>query len=263
MPYRIDVPFPPDAAFDRLVELGALDIDLDPGGITALMPDAVAPEAIATALAVSGLRVTPAVGRDADSVWRLRPRPLRIGRLQFVPADQPALDGGLRLFDSPAFGTGLHPTTALTLGALDAEVGDAPPAAVLDVGTGSGILALAALHLGARRVIALDVDAEAARAAAANLRLNGYTRPAHVVCGGPAAIRGAWPLVLANILAAPLMEMAPTLTQRVAGGGRLLLSGIPEAMAADVERVYRRLGMTRVGVTAQDGWSLVALRASW
>ena len=69
----------------------------------------------------------------------------------------------IRLIDAPAFGTGLHPTTALCLEALEAIVDGEPPESVLDVGTGSGILALAALTLGVRRVLAIDIDADALR----------------------------------------------------------------------------------------------------
>jgi hypothetical protein len=105
-----------DAALDRLVELGTLDIDRSPGGgIAALMPDGVAAEHVARALAVDDLSISPAVGRDAESVWILSPRATRIGRLRIVPAEAGAEPGALRLIDSAAFGTGLHPTTAMCL----------------------------------------------------------------------------------------------------------------------------------------------------
>ena len=149
MPYRIDITRGDDAALDCLVELGALDVERSPGGgIAALMPDGVAPEQVALALGVADLSISPAVGRDAGSVWTLSPRPTRIGRLRIVPADAGPEPGVLRLTDSAAFGTGLHPTTAMCLEAIEEALEPAPPGALLDVGTGSGVLALAALLMG-------------------------------------------------------------------------------------------------------------------
>src|SRR5262245_9890006 len=136
------------------------------------MPDGVAPEHVAHALGVDDFSVSPAVGRDAGSVWTLSPRATRAGRLRIVPADADAEPGVLRLIDSAAFGTGLHPTTAMCLEAIEEALQPSAPSALLDVGTGSGVLALAALLLGVPRALGLDVDAEALRAAAENARLN-------------------------------------------------------------------------------------------
>ena len=148
MPYRVDVRDVGDDALDRLIELGALDVESSPScRMAALMPDSVTPEQVARTLGTHNLSIAPAVGRDAGSVWVLSPRAIRIGSLRIVPAQLGAEPGALRLIDAPAFGTGLHPTTALCLEALDEAVPVAPPESVLDVGTGSGILALAALRL--------------------------------------------------------------------------------------------------------------------
>src|SRR5687767_15388722 len=118
------------------------------------------------------------------------------------------------MIDGPAFGTGLHATTELCLEALEHEVTAWRPARLLDVGTGSGILALAALRTGVPRVVAIDIDGAAIQVAAANARLNGLTSRFDLVHGGPDALSGTWPLILANVLAAPLIEMAPTLARR-------------------------------------------------
>ena len=264
MPYRIDLHTAADEAFDRLVELGALDVEPFEGGFAAIMPDSVVPAAVTAALGVRrrDAVVTPATGRDEGSVWVLRTRPVRAGRVQIVPASA-AADGALRMIDGPAFGTGLHPTTALCLEAVDAEVGTAPPARALDVGTGSGILALAALGLGVPHVVGLDTDPEALRVAAANAQLNGLSSRLALVCGDVNAISGSFPLVLANVLAAPLMEMAPGLTRRVGHGGRLVLSGIPTSVTADVERVYRRQGMALIRSESRSGWAVLLFQSSW
>ena len=265
MPYRIDIPNPPDDALDALVDLGALDVDVDAvaGALAAILPDTVAPEAASRALGGREVRVSRAVGRDDDSVWVLTLRPFRVGSLVFAPADLDAGGGVLRLTDGSAFGTGLHATTVLCLEALDRLLDAEIPSHVLDVGTGSGILALAALHRGVQRVTGLDISDAALRAAARNAQLNGFDRRLRLVRGEPDCLRGAWPLVVANVRAAELMAMAPMLTRRIASKGQLVLSGIPDSVAPEVERSYRRLGMTQTAVTTRGGWSALGFRVSW
>jgi ribosomal protein L11 methyltransferase len=266
VPYRVDLhPVDHDAAVDRLVELGAIDLErVADGAIAALMPDGVAVEEIASAVGLGSLSVSPAVGRDAGSVWVLTPRPVRIGRLLIVPEGAGAAPpGALRLADAEAFGTGLHPTTALCLEAIQDEVQIAGPDALLDVGTGSGVLALAALLMGVPRAVGLDVDDEALRTAVGNARLNGMRTRLHLVRGGPEAVLGTWPLVAANVLAAPLVEMAPAIVRRVGHRGSLVLSGIPASVEQDVDRAYSRLGMRRVRSTPRQGWVALVLRAPW
>ena len=249
MPYRVDLPDAGGDILERLIELGALDAEPSPtGGIVALMPDSIPPERLARALGVRAVSTSPAVGRDDDSVWVLSPR---------------EVCAGLKLLDTPAFGTGLHPTTALCLEAVENVLQAAVPDSVLDVGVGSGVLALRALRLGVPRALGLDLDADAVRAAADNARLNGLGDRLQLVRGGPEAVTGAWPLVLANVLAAPLIEMAPTLIRRVGHHGHLVLSGIPASVEPDVERAYSRLGMRRVRARSRSGWVAIEFQATW
>jgi ribosomal protein L11 methyltransferase len=264
MPYRIDLRDAEDGAVDRLIELGALDVDLvNERGVAAVMPDNVTPAQVALALGVGGVSVSSAEGRDADSVWVLSPRAVRAGRVLIVPADADAEPGALRLTDSPAFGTGLHPTTALCLEALDEALQNCDAEAILDVGTGSGVLALAALILGVPRAMAIDLDAGALRVADENARINGLSGRLRLERCGPDTPEGAWPLVLANIQAAPLIEMAPALVRRVAHQGRLVLSGIPLSVEQQVGKSYRDLGMHLVDVKPRAGWVAIVLQASW
>ena len=263
VPYRIDLRHPPGDVLDRLVELGALDVESADGAIAALMPDTVSATDVAKALGLTDLRISRAVGRDDESVWMLSPRPVRTRTLQFVPANMPAVPGALRIADGPAFGTGVHPTTALCLEALEGLLDVVTPARALDVGTGSGILALALLQRGVPWVVGIDIDAEALQVAAENVRLNRVGGRLSLVRGRPDAVRGSWPLVVANIRAAELMELAPALVRRLASGGRLVLSGIPQSVAPEVEQTYRRLGLTRVGSDTRDGWSALVLAPSW
>jgi ribosomal protein L11 methyltransferase len=262
MPYRIDVHHPPDDVLERLLELNALDVEPVHDGIAAIMPDDVAADRVARALGRE-VQVTAAHGRDDGSVWVVRARGVRVGQLEILPADWPPKPGALRLIDSPAFGTGLHATTKLCLEALESELNASSPASVLDVGTGSGILALAALRAGVPRVLALDIDADAVHAAAENARLNGMRSRLSLVQGGPEALAGTWSLVIANVLAAPLIEMAPTLAKRLSGSGRIVLSGIRSSLAGEVERAYRHFGMRQVHAQTRDGWSVLTLYASW
>jgi ribosomal protein L11 methyltransferase len=262
MPHRVDFIRPPHDAFDRLVQLGALDIELIDDGLAAILPDSVTLDAVTDSL--RGVRVTAstAVGRDNDSVWLLRPRAVRIGSVQIAPPEI-ASSHALRLTDSNAFGTGHHPTTALCVEAIEETVSIAVPRNVLDVGTGSGVLALAALMLGASRATGVDTDPDALEIAAHHARLNNMAHRMDFALGGPEVVRGSFPLAVANVLAAPLIEMAPVLVRRVGNGGRLILSGIAASLEPDVRQVYQRLGMRHVRSETRAGWALLVLDSSW
>jgi ribosomal protein L11 methyltransferase len=263
MPYRIDISSPPDDALDQLVQLGALDIETVDDGLAAIIPDGVTPEVVAHALDVADVNVSPAIPRDNGSVWLLRPRALRIGSVLIAPPGVAAPAGTLRLTDSATFGTGHHPTTALCIEALEEALNIALPESILDVGTGSGVLALAALMLGVGRAVGLDIDADALKIAAEHARLNNMADRLELLLGGPDAVSGVWPLVVANVLAAPLIEMAQVLVRRVGSGGRLILSGIPWSLESEVRRIYQHLGMRHVRSEGRARWTAVVVQASW
>jgi ribosomal protein L11 methyltransferase len=264
VPYRLHVAQASENTFDRLIELGAYDVEVSgDDGIVALMPDGVSAEAVERELGGSVVTVFAAVGRDAESVWVLRPRPIAVGRVRIVPADMAAKPGTIRLIDAAAFGTGLHATTALCIEILG-ELLDGPvPEAVLDVGTGSGVLALAALTLGVPRALGVDIDREAVRIAAENARLNGFAQRLELLHGDSEIVAGRWPLVLANVLPAPLIQMGPSLVRRIGHHGRIVLSGIPTSVEGDVQQAYRRLGMRRLDARSRGGWVALVLQASW
>jgi len=264
MPYRVDVRSARSDTLDRLVELGAIDAEpLEGGGLAALIPDSVSPDQIAQALDIAELAISTVRGRDDGSVWMLSLQPLRIGRLRIVPAHLPPEPGALRLLDTAAFGTGLHPTTALCLEAIERLTSTAPPSGILDVGTGSGVLALSALRLGTPSAVGIDLNLEALCAAADNARLNALDHRLRLIGGGPEAVTGSWPLVLANVVAGALIDMAPVLVQRVGHHGQLVLSGIPSSVQPDVDRAYRRLGMRFVSAGDRDGWVALTMQATW
>lgn len=267
MPYRLDLVDPHPAAGERLIELGALDVDITERHVAAVMPDAVTAHEVTAVLGVSAedLSLSPAQGRDDDSVWVLQLRAVQAGRWRLVPVARaaPASPHTIQLLDRAAFGTGLHPTTALCLELIDGLIGDDPPSRALDVGIGSGVLALAALDAGVPEVLGIDIDPAALHTAAENAQLNGVEPRLRLALGGPESVEEAWPLILANVLAAPLIEMAPLLVRRLSTRGQLILSGIPEGVAGEVDAAYRRLGLKHLESRSRAGWTALRLIASW
>lgn len=200
--------------------------------------------------------------QDWGEAWKRGLGPIRVGRLVVRPswtARVPDADVEVVLDPGMAFGTGTHPTTALCLAALDALLAAARGAHVLDVGTGSGILAIAAAKLGAGRVVATDDDPVALDVAGENARRNGVAL--ELTRTAPDEVAGQFPIVVANILANTLVALAPALAPRVARGGTLLLSGIVAGQEDEVSGAYRRVGLApRPALDRADGeWRLVAL----
>jgi len=263
MPYRVDIPSPAPDVLDLLVQLGALDIEPVRDGLAAIIPDRVSQDTVARTLGGASMSVSAAVARDSGSVWLLSPGPIRIGGLVIAPPEVAAPPDALRLTDSNAFGSGHHPTTALCIEALEEILTAESLNGILDVGTGSGILALAALLMGVPQAVGLDIDADALKVAAQNARLNNVTDRLQLVLGGPDAVEGNWPLVVANVLAAPLIEIAPLVVQRVGSRGRLILSGISWSLEAEVRRAYQHLGIRHFGSKTRAGWTVLTAQASW
>lgn len=165
----------------------------------------------------------------------------------------PEPDGiSLRLDPGLAFGTGSHPTTRLCLEWLHQTL--AGGESVLDYGCGSGILAIASGKLGAGRVVGVDVDPQAIRASDHNARQNNV---AAVFVEPDALPSAAYHVVVANILANPLILLAPALAQRVIAGGRIALSGILEEQADSVIAAYERW-FTLARWRGNEGWVLLA-----
>lgn len=172
-------------------------------------------------------------------------------RLWIVPTWHDAPDSSainLKLDPGLAFGTGSHPTTRLCLRWLDENVHGGET--LLDYGCGSGILAIAAVKLGAARVDGVDIDAQAVTASKDNAALNEVA--AHFCLPNEFA-PGQYDIVVANILTNPLKGMAPLLAGRVRSGGNLVLSGILAEQAEDVMAVYREW-FTFDAPTLDEGW---------
>jgi ribosomal protein L11 methyltransferase len=180
--------------------------------------------------------------RDQDWVqaYRQHFKPLQVAAdLWIVPSwfDPPNPGAtNIRLDPGLAFGTGSHPTTALCLAWLAAQ--DLENLEVIDFGCGSGILAIAAIKLGARRVLAIDIDQQALGACKSNMKTNSV-RAGQIRVSLPAgADAGSVDLLLANILAGPLQELASHFASLVKPGGKILLSGILLSQLNDIQSVY-------------------------
>jgi ribosomal protein L11 methyltransferase len=178
-----------------------------------------------------------------------------------VDAAAPAGAAEIVLDPGMAFGTGTHPTTALCLAALSDLLAARAGAAVLDVGTGSGLLAIAAAKLGAARVVANDVDPVAVEVARENAARNGAR--VEITAAPAGEIPGPFDVVVANILANTLVELAPALARRLAPGGVVLLAGILAPQEAEVRDAYVAEGLRPLagGDRREGEWVLLALES--
>lgn len=195
--------------------------------------------------------------------WKEHYTVQRIGRVAIVPswADHTPADGEATVLLDPgmAFGTGLHPTTRGCLELLQ-EVNPMPLRA-LDVGCGSGVLALAALRLGAESIVACDTDPGAVTATRDNAARNGLAERVDVAQGSlHEAPAERFELILANLVAAVLVELAPRLAAHLAPGGALLASGIIEPRAGEVIGAMAAAGLAVVTRRDDGEWVSLALR---
>ncbi|MXZ20396.1 MAG: 50S ribosomal protein L11 methyltransferase [Caldilineaceae bacterium SB0665_bin_25] len=213
---------------------------------------------------------------DWAHAWKRHYKPMRIGRrVLLTPAwekPEPLPDDlVVRLEPGMAFGTGLHPTTRLCVAALEEWV--RPGDSFLDVGTGSGVLAIVAAKLGARPVWATDIDPLAIRAASENALRNGIALAPeilHIQQGSiPAGQPGRFQVVAANILAEVLVGLfdgtydTVSLAEPLAPGGRLILSGILEEKSEIVLSAAARYGLKEVERTQEADWVALVVRGEY
>jgi ribosomal protein L11 methyltransferase len=191
--------------------------------------------------------------RDWSQEWKSRINSVEVGRLWVGPPWQKPPPDKVSIIIEPkmAFGTGDHPTTSLCLAAVDAFLASHPGASVLDVGTGTGVLAFAAKKLGAERVCAVDNDpisVELAREAAQENHIAGVDISAKPLT----RISGTFDLVLANILANTLVDLAPLLSAKVKQ--RLVLAGVLVPQADTVQKAYEARGLKALPPTVSGEW---------
>jgi len=218
-------------------------------------------------------RVTYLQEEDWANNWKTHFKPARIGRrLVIAPTwEEVAISEGdiiLRLDPGMAFGTGTHPTTRLCLEAVErifspegppSRSASLPPRDFLDVGTGTGILAIAAAKLGAQKVVAIDIDPDAVEVARENFSLNGVTGDFLVASTPLEEISGDFDVVAANILAEELARLAFPLLDRLRPGGVLVLSGILTEKEDIVVGAFDRSGLD-LTTTRLEEWSCLCYR---
>jgi len=242
---RITAHFPGDAP---LVELGAF--------IAALRE--LAPQAATPRIAVDSITDT-----GWAENWKAHFPPLAIGEKLFV--HPPWLDAipagrvGIVLDPGMAFGTGHHASTRGCLVLLERALAGSPSGRVLDVGTGSGILAIAAAKLGAAEVWGVDVDADACAIARENARVN-RVGDAVRIAEDLSVVPGQFDVVLANLLAGLLVEHTAAIAARLRPGGMAIGAGVLHAEAADVRRAWRAAGLADDGDYAEEGWVALGAR---
>jgi ribosomal protein L11 methyltransferase len=272
-----------EALTNFLWELGAVGVVEETAGgprarLRAFFPSTTAaaslPERVDAYLAglralglAAGPRASVAPVADADwaSAWREHFRPITVGRALLVtpPWEPPPPSDRVVLAIEPgrAFGTGHHGTTAGCLELLEALVAAERPARAIDLGTGSGILAIAAARLGVADVLACDTDPDAVTAAGDNAARNGVAGRVHAVVVDAAALDAEpAPLVLANLLAAAHHALASRYCALVGAGGALVLGGLLDAEADGVAAALAGHGFRREAARSLDGWTSLALR---
>jgi ribosomal protein L11 methyltransferase len=193
--------------------------------------------------------------KDWSNEWKHQIRPVQVGRFWVGPSweapNAPKDKVQLVIEPKMAFGTGDHPTTSMCLAAVDDFMQSHPGASVLDVGTGTGVLALAAKKVGAKKVVATDNDPIAVELSEENAEVNAVkgvefsTRPLQQV-------KGTFDLVVANILANTLIELAPLLCARAKH--KVVLAGVLAPQRADVARAFVKEGLTDLGGMTTGEW---------
>ncbi len=254
-----------ELATDRLWAEGATAVEEQPGGgdevvLVAGFPTPAAAAVVAARVGGDPVEVEESAWRD---VWRDHAQPVRVGSLVVAPAWRSVEVGAgagpvVSIDPGACFGSGSHPTTRLMLAELQRRI--SPGASVFDVGTGSGVLAVAAARLGAARVVAVDIEPEAVDVTRANAAANGVAGLVAVSTADAADVEGTFDVVVANLTAAVLAGLAPTLVAAVARGGVLLLSGLLPGQWPHIAGDFGALSV--VDLASLEGWVGVVLQAS-
>lgn len=202
---------------------------------------------------------------DWSETWKAHFKPLRVGeRFLIVPTWEADNSGPadivIRIDPGRAFGTGHHETTRLCLEWLESRAekrGTNGLGSLLDVGTGSGILAMGAALLGFEDVLGIDNDPEAVEVAVPNVALNRLSEKVRILCLSPEEVDGRYDVLISNIQSLPLIGMAETLVSKVAGGGALVLTGILTEQAEEVRIAYEKRGVRLLGSKTAGEWILL------
>ena len=180
------------------------------------------------------------------------------------PSLKPTTDlDGIILDSKNAFGTGGHPTTRLCLECLETLAGNKTQdwglegREVLDFGCGTGLLAIAAVKMGASRAMGVDIVQDAARTAERNVRLNGLTDKIIIRWGDWNQVHGRYDLILANLVASALLRSGGQISQYLKEGGRAVISGFSGKQMEDMERFFRATGLKTIYRSSLDVWGML------
>ena len=161
-----------------------------------------------------------------------------------------------------AFGTGTHPSTQMCLKALEELIQSSPrPPSILDVGTGSGILSIAARKLGAKQVLAIDIDPLAIACARKNAAANTINGGIEFRVGSLEGLRRVFDIVVANLLPQELLSLAPSLPKRMSPGGALIVSGLLRNQKKEIALAFGELGLEVLRSSESKGWACFVLGA--
>src|SRR5499427_5062019 len=216
--------------------------------------------------AARDLQLVPLADENWADAWRVHFTPRPVGRRLLIvpPWERHGANGRLVITIEPgrAFGTGHHGTTAGCLEAIEAVIEREHPSRMIDVGTGSGILAIAAARLGIGAVLAVDDDPDAVACAMANAARNHVADRVRCALADAAALREPRvPLLVANLLSAAHRRLADQYRRSLCDDGILLLGGILDAEAADVVAALAGHGLVHCASLSVEGWTTLELRA--
>lgn len=278
---RIDVTCGADTAdilAAEFAELFGVSVEYIQGGIRTYMDSArfalenerlrKTVESVAATAGEAGIGLTLSEIADEDwsQTWKAHFKPLRVGRRFIVsPSWEEPPQGTdrlvIRIDPGRAFGTGHHETTRLCLEWLEScrpdPDGNAAELSLLDVGTGSGILAIGGAMLGFRKVVGIDNDPEAIEVAQENIIMNGLSGKIRVLCATPEEVDGRFDFIVANIQSTPLIAMSETIAAKVSEGGRIGLSGILTEQAEQVRAEYEKRDLRLIDTKSEGEWVML------
>jgi ribosomal protein L11 methyltransferase len=263
-----------DALADCLLSAGAGALEEMPGGLTAYADTPELERALREAVLDFRARVEEAelgltveepevtvIDADWNQAWLQHLEPEHVTST-FVArptsrADVPKGERTIWLEPSPAFGEGGHASTRLAAEVIEREAERAPGRSLLDVGTGTGLLALVGLASGFENATGIDIDEAAVEAAKKNAHLNGVA-DRFTVSGAPLdQVSGRFDVVVANMIVPTLIELAEALRSKVAPTGSLVLSGLLQEDSANLARIFEALGLTARARKTSGDWCVL------